>query len=400
VAIAATVLVGLTGCDTVGQQAEAPAGAAHPEGSGPAVTRTGAISAATTSTTAAPDPEVTFSPPAGATNVRPDAPISVTVSGGRLTSLVIASSAGPVDGTFDAGNFAPAHALTFGQSYTVTATVAARGGALSSARTRAVSFTTLTQPTTAASVDISPEEGATVGAGMPVIVNFPSSVPDSARAAVARWFTVTSTPATEGGWRWISDTEMHWRPRYYWPARAEVTVNADLSGHAIAESWFTSSVVQRFKVGESHRITIDAATHQMVAYENGQALRDMPISTGRDAYPTASGTDLIMEKHDIFEMDSTSAGITGRDAYLVTVRNAQRLTNSGTFIHAAPWNGQLGSANLSHGCVNASNADAAWMMDFTLLGDPVEISNTAEQVQPYNGWGDWNIPFDQWANSG
>lgn len=61
---------------------------------------------------------------------------------------------------------------------------------------------------------------------------------------------------------------------------------------------------------------------------------------------------------------------------------------------------QLGQANTSHGCVNVSEADAAWMMDYTLIGDPVEITGTPEQVSWGNGWGDWNIPFDEWVSTG
>ena len=95
-------------------------------------------------------------------------------------------------------------------------------------------------------------------------------------------------------------------------------------------------------------------------------------------------------------VDSTSVGIYGADAHNVVVEDAQRPTNSGTFIHAAPWNNSLGEANLSHGCINASNEDAQWMMDFTLIGDPVEISNTPERVAPGNGWGDWNLTAEQW----
>ena len=46
-----------------------------------------------------------------------------------------------------------------------------------------------------------------------------------------------------------------------------------------------------------------------VAYER-PGVRTMPISGGRPGLPTAAGTNLIMEKHDKFEMDSTSVGIT------------------------------------------------------------------------------------------
>jgi lipoprotein-anchoring transpeptidase ErfK/SrfK len=259
-------------------------------------------------------------------------------------------------------------------------------------------FSTLV-PAAEISAEIYPSEGELVGIGMPVIVVFSSPVPLAARATLAARFAVSSVPAVEGGWRWLDETTMHWRPRVYWPAGTQVNVTANVAGSAVGDEWFTAPLSRSFAIGAHHRVTIDAATHQMVAYENGQPIRIMPISTGSDAYPTASGIDLIMEKHSLFEMDSSSVGITGSDAYLVTVADAQRLTYSGTFLHAAPWNTQLGQANTSHGCVNASEADAAWMMEFTLIGDPVEITGTPEQVSWGNGWGDWNIPFDQWVST-
>jgi lipoprotein-anchoring transpeptidase ErfK/SrfK len=391
------LVVSVAACTTVAEQAVvAGAGKAlkPPAGAAPGLAAGRASTAPTTTapTTTTTPVQVQFQPAPGAADARPDGGVHVAVGGGRLTSFTVNSAAGPVEGTYAGGDFTPAHPLGFGQAYTATATVVTDSGRR---EVRSASFSTLT-PAATISAEMAPGDGATVGSGMPVIVWFSSPVPAEARATVASWFTVSSAPAVEGGWRWIDDSTMHWRPRDYWPAHTQVVVQADLAGHAAGDHWFTTSLSQSFATGEAHVITIDAAAHQMVAYENGQAVRVMPISTGRDAYPTASGIDLIMEKFDTFEMDSTSAGITGADAYDVTVADAQRLTNSGTFIHAAPWNSQLGEANISHGCVNASNADAAWMMDFTLMGDPVQIVNTAVQVEPWNGWGDWNVPFDQW----
>ena len=224
------------------------------------------------------------------------------------------------------------------------------------------------------SAEIVPGGGEVVGIGMPVIVTFSDEIPSEQQAAVAARLHVSSTPAVEGAWRWTNDYTVHWRPRTYWPAGTQVVVTTDLAGRGIGEQWFDYSPTEQFSVGDAQLITIDLATAQMVAYSNGQAVRTMPISGGRPEYPTAAGTNLIMEKHDTFEMDSTSVGIVGAEAYNVVVDNAQRLTNSGTFIHAAPWNDQLGQANISHGCVNASNEDAAWMMTFTRIGDPVEIT--------------------------
>jgi lipoprotein-anchoring transpeptidase ErfK/SrfK len=339
-----------------------------------------------------------FEPASGSVDVRPDARLAFSATNGTVNAVTFSSPAGPVPGTFAGGVFTPDHALDFGQQYQMMATVTSLTGGTQTYRS---SFTTLYLPEwLKQKVDMYPYAGSVVGSGMPVMVSFVNPVPAEQQAALAAHFTVTTSPAVEGAWRWMNDSEMHWRPRVYWPANTSVTVSANLAGLPSGDHWFSESFSQSFTTGDAHRITIDAATHQMTAYENGQVVRTMPISTGRDAYPTASGTDLIMEKHDRFEMDSSSVGITGSEAYLVTVSDAQRLTNSGTFIHAAPWNGSLGEANLSHGCVNASNADASWMMEFTRIGDPVEITNTPEQVSPSNGWGQWNIPFSEWATAG
>ena len=68
---------------------------------------------------------------------------------------------------------------------------------------------------------------------MPVIVVFSRSVTNRAAAEAA--MSVTSTPAVDGGWRWFSATEAHWRPRTYWPAGAKVMVRAATSGTELAE---------------------------------------------------------------------------------------------------------------------------------------------------------------------
>ncbi len=126
--------------------------------------------------------------------------------------------------------------------------------------------------------------------------------------------------------------------------------------------------------------------------------RDL-LRKGLEAWFTPQ-LELLWDKRRIIEVYLNVAemgpGIYGAEAYNVVVDDALRLTNSGTFIHAAPWNGSLGEANLSHGCINASSEDAQWMMDFSYIGDPVEISNTPERLAPDNGWGVWNLTAEQW----
>ena len=306
-------------------------------------------------------------------------------------SIHVDGATGPVAGTYDGNKFHPSQPWEFGEQYSVTVTSDNPQGRRGTNR---ATFATIVKPELV-EVGLYPE-GDTVGVGMPAVLWFSRSVPPQDRDALQSHLTVRSNPPVEGAWRWISDDTLHWRPRSFWPPHTTVTVTADVRGQHAGDAWFTESWVKQFTIGAQQRISIDAASHTMLASRDNQPVRSMAISTGRDAYPTASGIDLIMEKHDRFEMDSTSVGITGSEAYRLVVDNAQRLTNSGTFIHAAPWNGLLGVANISHGCINASATDAAWMMEFTQVGDPVEVLNTPEQVAYTNGWGDWNLTWEQW----
>ena len=53
---------------------------------------------------------------------------------------------------------------------------------------------------------------------------------------------------------------------------------------------------------------------------------------------------------------------------------------------------------MSHGCVNVSPTDGQWFYDFTQIGDVVDVVGSPVQLEPTNGWGDWQIPWAQWAN--
>ena len=41
---------------------------------------------------------------------------------------------------------------------------------------------------------------------------------------------MTSQPAQAGAFHWISNQEVHWRPRNYWRPGTDVTVKADIGG--------------------------------------------------------------------------------------------------------------------------------------------------------------------------
>ena len=61
--------------------------------------------------------------------------------------------------------------------------------------------------------------------------------------------------------------------------------------------------------------------------------------------------------------------------------------------------GSQGHANVSHGCVNVAPDAAQWFYGFSRRGDIVNVVGSPAKLEPTNGWGDWNVPWDQWANA-
>jgi lipoprotein-anchoring transpeptidase ErfK/SrfK len=78
-----------------------------------------------------------------------------------------------------------------------------------------------------------------------------------------------------------------------------------------------------------------------------------------------------------------------------------RMTTSGEYVHAAPWNGEIGAYSTSNGCTNLHVADAQWFYNFSNIGDIVQYPNASGQVQPvYDGYGDWNVNWNLWLAGG
>jgi len=99
-------------------------------------------------------------------------------------------------------------------------------------------------------------------------------------------------------------------------------------------------------------------------------------------------------------MDSTTVDIPANssDAYRLKVEYAMRLTNSGEFLHAAPWSvGSQGRANVSHGCTGMSMSNARWLFSYLKVGDPVQYSGGSKPMTLTNGWGDWNLSWNAWS---
>jgi len=346
--------------------------------------------------TTVPAATVTFSPAAGVTNVALDAPVVISVSSGRLASVSVVAGlkdkaplAGQLDptGTRWTSGATLAPATTYKVGVQVTE-IDGRSSVTSS------SFETMA-PARRLTARVAPLNGTTVGVGQPIAVYLSAPVTD--RAAVERLLTVTTDPPVAGSWLWLSSTQLHWRPPQYWEPKTKVTLDAALAGVDFGGGlWGTESRKVAFTIGDSHVSVVDAATHQMTVTTNGKLERTIPVSTGKDKDPTKSGVHVVMDKEQTTVMDSATVGIPAGspDAYKLTVFWNVRISNSGEFVHAAPWSvGSQGKVNVSHGCVNLSPEQATWFFKYSQLGDVVEVKGTPVQLELTNGFGDWNVPF-------
>ena len=338
---------------------------------------------------------VSFNVNRGATTVPIDTTLTASIADGTFTNVAVRTSQGAVKGALssDKTTWTAAQLLEPGTSYRVQASGTDSDGV---AVSKTMSFRTqaLDRKTQEIFPSFAPLDGETVGVGMPVIVTFDQPVTD--RASIEKHLKVTSVPAQAGSWHWLSDKEVHWRPRTYWKAGTKVHVAADIN--SIPAGGGRYGQMDRaidFTVGDAHVYKVNAQTHQMQVYSNGKLLRTLPITTGKPGFVTRSGTKVIIEKFASKRMNSETVGIGGSEAYdLDNVQWAMRLTYSGEFIHAAPWSvGQQGYANVSHGCTGMSTANAKWLYDLSRRGDVVVTTGTDRQMTPDNGYGDWNLSY-------
>jgi lipoprotein-anchoring transpeptidase ErfK/SrfK len=233
-----------------------------------------------------------------------------------------------------------------------------------------------------------------VGIGMPVVLTF--DVPVKDKKEFQRNLQVISSPAQKGTWRWFSDTQVRYRPAKYWKPGTKVTVRADLNGvKAGGGVYGQKSAATSFTVGRSFVTRINLASDVARVYRNGKLVRTIYVSGGKPGWQTRSGIKLIMAKE--YNKKMTNEMIGAREDYTLISRHALRITNSGEFIHSAPWNAaHFGRRNASHGCTGMSNANAAWMYNNTLIGDPVITTGSNRWVEDGNGYSDWNLSYAQY----
>ncbi|MEW9548817.1 Ig-like domain-containing protein [Nonomuraea sp. NPDC050783] len=345
---------------------------------------------------------VVFSPLDRSTNVPTDQPVVVSVHGGRLTGVRV--DGGGKQGlpgvlSSDGTRWRSTVTARPGTAYTVTAVSVDPAGKQSRSTS---TFTTVKGQAAFDVKTVTPnrdDTGLTVGVGMPIMVTFDKPIAD--RVAVERNLIVRSTKPVEGAWHWFDDTHVDFRPQQYWPAHTRVRLEARLAGVRGGPGLYGKRDVKLdFRIGRAQITRGSTDEHVLVVRRDGRRIRTMPMSAGQGGqwkYYTTSGIHLAMSREPVTVMTSPGIGPGQAGYYQLTVYNTVRISNSGEYVHSAPWSvGSQGNSNVSHGCVNVSPENAAWFIKNTLIGDPIIITGSPRKLEPTNGWGHWQENWHQW----
>jgi lipoprotein-anchoring transpeptidase ErfK/SrfK len=345
---------------------------------------------------AAPKPpaKITLDPVSGTVDVSPTTPIKVSVEDGTIETLTLTNPDGKqVVGQLspDARTWTVGEPLGYSKTYTWTGTAKGTDG---KSAPISGSFTTVT-PARQVDASLNVGDGKTYGVGMPISVTFDRDVTD--KANVQKMLTVTTSVPTEGAWAWLSDRIVHWRPKAYWQPGTQVSLVAKLYGTSLGDGKYgAEDRTANFTIGRSQIVQANTQTHRLVVIRDGAQVADFAASYGLESDPgrvTNSGTHIVMSKHESYSMSNPKYNYTD-----VVVPWAVRISNNGEFIHGyAPSIPDQGKRNVSHGCANLSPANAKVYFDSAMVGDPVEIIGSTEQLGPEdNDYYDWAVPWDQW----
>ncbi|MCS0636335.1 Ig-like domain-containing protein [Streptomyces sp. LP05-1] len=347
--------------------------------------------------------QVAFNTPADNRKAELGAPLEITSRGGgsRITDVSAVDSAGrhlAGELSADGSHWRSTSPLAASSRYTVRVATE-DGDGLPGART--MSFETAAAKK-ALKVEFGPD-GGTYGVGQPLTATLSEPVTSKeGRAAVEGSLKVRSKPAVTGGWHWVDDKTLHYRPKEYWPAGAKVTASGNLAGVRIADGLYGGgNPVLNLTIGDRMEAVTDAAAHTMTVKRNGEVINTIPVTTGKPGFSTRNGVKVVLGKEYYVRMRGTTVGIAegSSDSYDLPVYYATRVTWSGEYVHAAPWSsGSHGAANVSHGCTGMSTSNAAWFFETFKVGDLVTVVNSeGEDMTPFgNGFGDWNLPWDKW----
>jgi lipoprotein-anchoring transpeptidase ErfK/SrfK len=333
--------------------------------------------------------------------------LAAALAGSLVAACSSSSAGGPGGGTV---------------TRTVTHTPTPTGAASSQSSSASASSSKPAKPAKTVRVTSLEGDGDVYGVGMPIVLYFSPAPTDSTEFTKAATVTVNGQPA-KGAWFWSQPLasekkqnviEAHYRMNVYWPAHATVQVKLPIkglsAGKGLAYSGKLNSIT--FRTGDKHITTVDGSSGNgnahdlsMTVLSNDKVVKTFKVSLGAAKTPTYNGVKVVMQKGEDYpgtDKKKPDGTVQMRGpGYNEAVKWSVRVTNSGEYIHAAPWNTHLGQLSTSNGCTNLSTADAKWYYNWAQVGDIVIYSHTGGQRMPtWDGYGGWNMNWNIWKQGG
>ena len=265
-----------------------------------------------------------------------ESPVTVSAEDGVLGAVTMVNE----EGTLVAGQLSPdgltwstTEPLGYNKRYTLNAQSLGLGGATSQQMT----FQTHS-PENLTMAYVLPNDGEVVGVGQPVAVQFDENIPN--RLAAQKAIKITTNPPVEGAFYWLNNREVRWRPAQYWKPGTTVDVAVNTYGVDLGDGLFgQEDVTTHFTIGDEVIATADDNTKIVTVRRNGEVIKTMPTSMGKNSTPTNNGIYIVGDRFSHIVMDSSTYGVpvNSPNGYRTDVDWATQITYSGIFVHSAPW---------------------------------------------------------------
>ena len=134
-------------------------------------------------------------------------------------------------------------------------------------------------------------------------------------------------------------------------------------------------------VGSGKDIVVSLSLQEMVAYQDGCAVKATPVTTGRPALPTPAGSYHVFLRTTPWLMHSDWPPGSPYWYPDTWVKWVLEFREGGYFLHDAYWEptgdygpgGEYNESAASHGCIHIPTPFMQWLYDWTPVGTPVQV---------------------------
>lgn len=181
-------------------------------------------------------------------------------------------------------------------------------------------------------------------------------------AAIARRFNV-SWPAIAQANGLTDPNQIYAGQTLLIPAPGTVSDLGILSAPAVFTSSGITPISPTLNLGK--QVVVDLTNQMLYAYQDGQLVRSVLVSTGLPGTPTVTGDFNVYVKY-------TAQTMSGPGYYLPDVPYVMYFYQ-GYGLHGTYWHNNFGNP-MSHGCVNMPTPEAEWIFNnFVEVGTPVHV---------------------------